>query len=192
MNLPKAKLDRDTAMQLWTNERSDYAKEQVVLTNIGIVGMVMKQLKLNTSDEYLFSTGIVGLVNAVNKYDAEKGIKFSTFATVIIKREVIRAFRKKRVDVAFSLDDTKNLGGRKEIPYADMIPDKTDIENEVISREAVNQVIDGLSGRESDIIDLIFFQEKTQMDVAEEMGISQAQVSRILKSTCKKCEKELI
>lgn len=182
MNLPKAKLDRDTAMQLWTNERSDYAKEQVVLTNIGIVGMVMKQLKLNTSDEDLFSTGIVGLVNAVNKYDAEKGIKFSTFATVIIKREVIRAFRKKRVDVAFSLDDTKNLGGRKEIPYADMIPSKTDVENEVISREAVNQVIDGLSGRESDIIDLIFFQEKTQMDVAEEMGISQAQVSRILRN----------
>lgn len=169
-------------MQLWTNERSDYAKEQVVLTNIGIVGMVMKQLKLNTSDEDLFSTGIVGLVNAVNKYDAEKGIKFSTFATVIIKREVIRAFRKKRVDVAFSLDDTKNLGGRKEIPYADMIPSKTDVENEVISREAVNQVIDGLSGRESDIIDLIFFQEKTQMDVAEEMGISQAQVSRILRN----------
>lgn len=44
MNLPKPTLDRDTAMKLWINEHSDYAKEQVVLNNVGMVGIVLKSL----------------------------------------------------------------------------------------------------------------------------------------------------
>ena len=124
-----------------------------------------------------------------NTYDHEMGIVFCTYATRVIKNEFLVAFRKKRVDVAFSLDDTKGLSGGEEVSYADMIPDKTDIENEVISRWSVNQVMDRLSGRERSIVELIFFQEKTQIDVAEEMGISQANVSRILRKALTKCKK---
>lgn len=59
MNLQKPQIDRETAMKLWIEERSDYAKEQVVLNNIGMVGVVLKSLNLNPLDEDLFSTGIV-------------------------------------------------------------------------------------------------------------------------------------
>lgn len=179
-------------MQLWITDRSDYAKEQVVLANKGMVGLVMKSLNLDILDEDLFSVGLVGLLKSVNTYDREKGITFSAYATRVITNEFLLTFRKKRIYAAFSLDDTKDLGNGEEVSYADMIPSKTDIENEVISRWSVNQVMDRLSDREASIIDLIFFQEKTQIDVAEEMGISQAQVSRILRNACKKCRKELI
>lgn len=41
MNLPKAKLDRDVALKIWCDTHSDYAKEQVLLGNLGLIGMVM-------------------------------------------------------------------------------------------------------------------------------------------------------
>lgn len=75
MNLPKAKIDRDTAMQLYQTERSAYVKEQLVLANIGIVGIVLKSLNLSTQDEDLYSIGIIGLLKAVNSFDSEKGIQ---------------------------------------------------------------------------------------------------------------------
>lgn len=61
MNLPNPQIDRETAMKLWIEEHSDYAKEQVVLNNVGIVGIVLKSLKLNPLDEDLFSTGLIGV-----------------------------------------------------------------------------------------------------------------------------------
>ncbi|MBO5410048.1 MAG: sigma-70 family RNA polymerase sigma factor, partial [Clostridia bacterium] len=50
----------------------------------------------------------------------------------------------------------------------------------------LKQAITNLNGREKRILDLRFMQGKTQMDVAEEIGISQAQVSRLEKGAIKK------
>lgn len=69
MNLPKPTLDRKTAMKLWIEERSDYAKEQAVLNNVGMVGIVLKSLNLNPFDEDLFSVGLIGVVKAVNTFN---------------------------------------------------------------------------------------------------------------------------
>lgn len=49
-------------MELWIAEHSDYAKEQVVLNNKGIVAIVLKSLNLDPLDEDLFSTGLVAVV----------------------------------------------------------------------------------------------------------------------------------
>lgn len=72
MNFPKPKLDRETAMKLWIKEHSDYAKEQIVLNNTGMVGIVLKSLNLNTQDEDLYSTGLIGVVKAVNTFNPIK------------------------------------------------------------------------------------------------------------------------
>lgn len=95
MNLPKAKLDRDTALKLWCDTHSDYAKEQMVLGNLGLIRMVLKRLNLNPQDEDLFSTGIFGLVKAVNSYKPETGFKFKTYAPHVIRNEILMTFRKK-------------------------------------------------------------------------------------------------
>ena len=75
MNLPEAKLDRDTAMKMWQSEHSEFSKDQVILGNIGIVGKVLKSLNLSLYDDDLYATGIVGLVKSVNTFDDEKGYK---------------------------------------------------------------------------------------------------------------------
>lgn len=95
MNLPKPTLNRETAMKLWIKERSDYAKEQVILNNTGMVGLVLKSLNLNTQDEDLYSIGMIGVVKAVNTFNPDKGVKFSTYATPIIRNEILMTFRKK-------------------------------------------------------------------------------------------------
>lgn len=49
----------------------------------------------------------------------------------------------------------------------------------------LNEALNGLSDRERKIIDMRFFNGKTQMEIADEIGISQAQVSRLEKNALK-------
>lgn len=103
MNLPKAKLDRKTALILWRDTRSDYAKEQVVLGNQGLIWMVLKSINQNPQDEDLFSIGIVGLIKSLNFYNTEKGFEFSSYAAMVIRNEILMSFRKKRFQFRFRL-----------------------------------------------------------------------------------------
>lgn len=189
MNLPKAELDRYKAMELWKTTRSEYAKEQVVLSNQALVASVLWSMNLNVFDEDLFATGLVGLVKAVNRFDADKGISFSTFSVYVIKNEILMTFRKKRVDVAFSLDETEDMGDG-EISYNNMLSDDTDIEEIVLTKLIIDKAYSGLKDREKTVFDLAYKQGKTQMEIADAIGISQAQVSRILTRISEKFRKE--
>lgn len=181
----KPQIDREASMKLWADEHSDYAKEQVVLNNIGIVGITIKSLNLNLFDEDLFSTGIVGLVNAVNTFDIGKDIKFSTYAARVVRNEILRTFRKKRINPAFSLDESFGLDNGDEIFYEDVIADKRGFEEEVVAYAHAKQVFSRLSEREKKVITLSM-RGKTQAEIAEACGVSQSYVSRIIKSVYKK------
>lgn len=124
MNLPNPQIDRETAMKLWIEEHSDYAKEQVVLNNVGMVGLVLKSLNLNTLDEDLYSIGLIGVVKAVNTFNPDKGVKFTSYATPIIRNEILMSFRKKRIISAFSLDESYDLGNGESVSFSEMIADK--------------------------------------------------------------------
>jgi len=187
MNLPKAKLDRDTAMKMWQSEHSEFSKEQVILGNIGIVGKVLKSLNLSVYDDDLYAIGIVGLLKSVNTFDEEKGYKFSTYAMRIVRNEILMTFRKKRIDVAFSLDDKVNLRNEEEVSYSDLISDGIAFEEEVIADMDAGQVISSLTTREQKIVDLML-NGKTQLEISQIIGISQSQVSRIAKGVRKKIE----
>lgn len=117
MNLPKPKLDRESAMKLWIEEHSDYAKEQVVLNNTGMVVLILKSLNLNPLDEDLFSVGLIGLVKAINTFNPDKGVKFTTYATPIIRNEILMTFRKKRITPAFSLDEPHQLENGESVNF---------------------------------------------------------------------------
>ena len=64
----------------------------------------------------------------------------------------------------------------------DQVCDKCDTDSSWVEEISLKQAIRALSDREKNILDLRFFQGKTQMEVAKEIGISQAQVSRLEKS----------
>lgn len=187
MNLPEAKLDRDTAMKMWQSEHSEFSKEQVILGNIGIVGKVLKSLNLSLYDDDLYATGIVGLVKSVNTFDDEKGYKFSSYAMRVVRNEILMTLRKKRIYVAFSLDDKANLGNGEEVSYLDMISDGMVFEEQVVAEMAAGQVISSLTTREQKIVDLML-NGKTQLEISQIIGISQSQVSRIAKGVRKKIE----
>lgn len=189
MNLPKPKIDRETAMKLWVEEHSEYAKEQVVLNNVGMVGIVLKSLNLNPIDEDLFSIGLIGAVKAVNTFNPDKGVKFSTYATPIIRNEILLTFRKKRIIPAFSLDDPYDLGNGESIEFSEMIAGSRRFEEEAIVDMQLEKFFSILNEREKKIIALNM-QDKTQNEIAKILRISQPQISRIIKSIYKKWRKQ--
>ena len=72
----------------------------------------------------------------------------------------------------------------------DQVGDRTD-DGDWLEEIAVKQAIHNLSDREKRILSLRFLDGKTQMEVAGEIGISQAQVSRLEKGALNKIKKEL-
>ena len=67
----------------------------------------------------------------------------------------------------------------------DQISDKKNKEETWVENLSLREAINRLNKRERHIIDLRFYEGKTQMEVAQEIGISQAQVSRLEKSALK-------
>lgn len=184
MNLPKSELSRQEALQLWNTCPSDYAKEQMILSNHGIVFSVMKNLSIPLTDEDMFQTGIIGLLKAINTFDTSKGYQFSTYAFLIVRNELLMAFRKSKRSViaAFSLDDNADIGNGESVPYAEMIADGKDYEENVVNSMLAQQIFERLESREKHIFTMFFIENRTQSEISKALGISQSYVSRIISS----------
>lgn len=184
MNLPKSELSKQEALQLWNTCPSDYAKEQMILSNHGIVFSVMKNLSIPLTDEDMFQTGIIGLLKAINTFDTSKGYQFSTYAFPIVRNELLMAFRKSKrsVIVAFSLDDNADIGNGESVPYAEMIADGKDYEENVVNSMLAQQIFERLESREKHIFTMFFIENRTQSEISKALGISQSYVSRIINS----------
>lgn len=72
--------------------------------------------------------------------------------------------------------------GTETLFVMDQVSDTKNLDDNWVDNIALNEAIKKLSERERKIVTMRFFQEKTQMEVAEEIGISQAQVSRLEKN----------
>lgn len=104
-------------------------------------------------------------------------------------------------DIAYALDAIQNPVSLYEPVYSeggdtlyimDQVSDKKNKEENWLEEISLKEAMDKLSSRENNIIKLRFFQGKTQMEVAEEINISQAQVSRLEKSALKNMKNFLI
>lgn len=84
-----------------------------------------------------------------------------------------------------SLYDPVYDQGGDALYVMDQISDKKNKEEKWVEDIALKDALDHLSKRERKIIDMRFFNGKTQMEIAEEIGISQAQVSRLEKNALK-------
>jgi len=103
-------------------------------------------------------------------------------------------------DVVFALDaiqDPASLyepvyhDGADAIYVMDQLQDKSSADEVWLEGIALREAIDKLNERERNIIRMRFYQGKTQMEVAEEIGISQAQVFRFEKNALKSMKKSL-
>ena len=73
----------------------------------------------------------------------------------------------------------------------DQVSDKKNKEENWVQHIALHEAMEHLDTRERRIINMRFFECKTQMETAEEIGISQAQVSRLEKNALKSMKKYL-
>ncbi len=112
--------------------------------------------------------------------------------------EIAKKLEFPKEDVVFALDaisDPVSLfepvyhDGGEAIYVMDQVKDEKNTDESWLLGLSINEAMEHLDERERHILNLRFFQGKTQMEVASEIGISQAQVSRLEKSALKQMRK---
>ena len=105
--------------------------------------------------------------------------------------ELAKELKVEKEEIAFCLDAIQDPISLQEPVYGDeteniyvmdQIKDKKNSDDNWAENITINEVLDKLKDKERDIINKRFFEGRTQMEVAEEIGISQAQVSRLEKN----------
>ncbi len=222
------------ALLLRTKEGDMCARQELIYGNLRLVLSIIQRFtgKRENLDD-LFQVGCIGLVKAVDNFNTELDVKFSTYAVPMIIGEIRRYLRDNNaIRISRSIRDTayKALQAREELirenecePTVDKIAQRLGEkrENVVRAMEAIIEpislyepvfsdsgdsiyVLDQLSDsnsseemwlenivlreamrhlneREQKIIQMRYYMNKTQTEIAEEIGISQAQVSRLEK-----------
>lgn len=174
------------------------AKACLIEKNLRLVAHIVKKyMSTGKEQDELISVGIVGLVKAVNTFDADKGHKLVTYAARCIENEILMLLRsEKKQGREVSLYEP--IGTDKEgneISLLDIIEsEETDIVEKMALSGDVRRMYalidDVLTPREKKIIALRYglYNKKTatQREIAETMGISRSYVSRIEKRAIEK------
>jgi len=103
------------------------------------------------------------------------------------KEEII--FALESIQEPVSLFEPIYNDGGDALYVVDQVRDEKNIDEKWIEKMTLEESISNLSDREKQIVDMRFYKGKTQMEVAEEIGISQAQVSRLEKSALTQIKK---
>jgi RNA polymerase sporulation-specific sigma factor len=112
--------------------------------------------------------------------------------------EIATVLNVSREEVVFALDAIQEPislfepiyhDGGDPIFVMDQISDDKNVDTEWLEDISIREAMSKLNEREKDILKMRFFEGRTQMEVAEEIGISQAQVSRLEKTALKQVRK---
>lgn len=193
VSFPNAQLNSAEAIQLWSQDHSDWAKEQMVLANMGLIQMCMKRMNIRIDDEELFDVGVLALCKAVNTFDPSKGYQFSTYAAHLIHNEICMYFyyQKKCVqpivslDVPISMEEKQAPSFDADLTYKDLLKDPRSVEDAVTTKMLLEWMQKNLKQREWDMVKLRL-SGKTHQEIAQKYGISRAMVSRIFQIIQKK------
>ena len=178
------------------------AREKMIVHNLRLVIYIAKKFECSAvSVDDLTSIGSLGLIKAVNSFIPSKNIKFATYASRCVENEILMYLRKQSnrnvdvsIDDALSVDSDGNELNLIDVLYTDEYEVSKNIEQES-EKQVLWQSINSLTGREREIILMRFGlngnSEKTQKEVADEIGISQSYISRLEKRIFKKLRKEI-
>ena len=223
----------------------ELARDEFMLANLRLVLSVVQRFggKKDKADD-MFQVGCVGLIKAMNNFNLDLNVKFSTYAVPMIIGEIRRYLRDNNsIRVSRSLRDTayralqsrekltssgdyepsldeiasdmnedvKNVAialdaisdtislsdpvfnnGSETIRVMDQVADtKNDIDS-LLEQFALNDALLKLNEKEKQILMMRYYIGKTQMEVSEEVGISQAQVSRLEKNALEHIRKKIM
>ena len=238
------KNDETQALLLRAKQGDMKAREELIAGNLRLVLSVIQRFaNRGENADDLFQVGCIGLIKAIDNFNTDLDVRFSTYGVPMIVGEIRRYLRDnstmrvsramrdtaykvlqakeaymaehqreptvdeiarmlelKREDVVFALDaivDPVSLyepvydNGGDAICVMDQVRDSKNTDENWLEQIALREAIAKLSDREKRILSLRFFQGKTQMEVSTEVGISQAQVSRLEKNALRQIKKDL-
>lgn len=158
----------------------------------------------------LVSLGNIGLAKAINGFNKDKGIKFSTYASACINNEILHFLRKEKKhmenDVSLFNIVGKTKNNTSDLNLGDVLEEKNiennkkrlSLEEELFLKEDIkilNKAIKKLAPREQIIIiyryGLMGQKKKTQRDIAIMLNLSQANISKQEKIILEKLLKHL-
>ena len=240
------KLNHEQTMTLLRKAQSgdENAKNDFVMANMRLVLSIVQRFSAKKeSVDDIFQVGCIGLIKAMENFNTDLNLRFSTYAVPMIIGEIRRFLRDSSpVRVSRSLRDTayRAITTRQELESAtnreatmeevatalniplsdlvyamdaisdpvslfdpvyhdgnetvmimDQVSDLKNCDEKWITNVSISEAINKLSEREREILLLRFYEGKTQVEVSEEIGISQAQVSRLEKNAKSALKKSL-
>ena len=201
----KSAWDKEKTRELFRRfkEEGDMdAREKLVMSHLNLVRFIANKFKNRGEPiDDLVQVGYLGLLKAIDRFDPSRGLEFTTFATPTIAEiaeyldatvdEVLEAMESSSAYSSVSLeapsgmddDDTPSVIDR----YATEDQELAFTDDRIIIEEALAS----FSPREREVIEMRFLQGMTQIEIAEKLGISQVQVSRLLRRTLKKIQEKI-
>jgi len=178
------------------------AKNKLIEHNLRLVAHIIKKYYSNSSQqEDLISIGTIGLIKAVNTFDADKGTRLATYAARCIENEILMHFRaQKKTAQDISMNepiDTDSEGN--PLTLMDIISTEDEIIEDIYKLSMIKKLNTEIrkitNEREKTIIILRYglngSKPLTQLEVSKKLGISRSYVSRIEKRVLTNLKKAL-
>ena len=242
--LPVLKNEETMALLRQAKAGDQNARQRLIEGNLRLVLSVIQRFSSRGENaDDLFQVGCVGLIKAIDNFDINQPVRFSTYGVPMIIGEIRRYLRdNSAIRVSRSMRDTayrvlqvrdrllaenqrepsveqiaKELDlPREEVVFAmdaivdpvslyepvysdsgdavcvmDQVRDTKNTDEDWTDRIALKEALKRLDPRERRILSLRFYEGKTQMEVSAEVGISQAQVSRLEKGAINTIKKNI-
>ena len=178
------------------------ARNKIIEHNIRLViyEVMNKFYNIDYDKDELVSTGIMGLIKAVDTYNPDNNIAFATYAVRCIDNELLMLIRKlKKISKVDSLDKVVAVDKNyDEQTLEDIIPSDIDITENIELDETnliIRKIVNALPDKDKEIIFLRYgFKDNkiyTQEEVSKIFGISRSYISRLEKVTLSKISKKL-
>lgn len=198
---PFTKEEEEKVMQA-LRDGDESVREGLIEHNLRLVVYIARKFEnTGVGVEDLISIGTIGLIKAVGTFDAGKKIKLATYASRCIENEILMYLRRhSRTRMEVSLDEPLNVDwDGNELLLSDVMGTDPDLVGRELERETdralLREAISRLTVREQKIMQMRFgldgCKERTQREVADELGISQSYISRLEKRIIKRLRGEI-
>ncbi len=184
------------------NEETQTAKDRLIVHNLRLVVYIARKFDttgINLED--LISIGTIGLIKGVNTFHPDRNIKLATYASRCIENEILMHLRKcSSQKNEISIDEPLNIDwDGNELLLSDVLGSDGDEVGRGIELEderiQLNSFVGKLPAREKQIMEMRFgmngYEEYTQKEVADTLGISQSYISRLEKRIINKLKKQI-
>ena len=179
------------------------ARNILIERNLRLVAHVCKKYSnSNVDQDDLISIGTIGLIKGINSFKADKGARLSTYVSRCIDNEILMYFRATKklnsevyLNEPIGKDKDDNVITLQEVLENEgkSVEDSVDLKMKIkLLYEKMKSI---LKDRERTILELRFgldgHKPKTQIEIADQMGISRSYVSRIETKAINKLSKEI-